>query len=221
LLYLGGSSSETIGNPFASYLESDPRLGFTAPWIKLQVLDVRGPGHFSAWQTDSFGAVTVWVATSDGLTASDVLFSVPGAHIHYNWGFTVPGDYEIDVRASAYLQYPDNPTFSDVTTFQFSVDSVDNGNPSPIPIPPPDERYSVVSKQAQDLNTLRGSITGHDRSITAPLAAQLQRSIQHNADKSQPGRQYTLVETDLESDVIWKSPLDVVFAGNDSISAEW
>ena len=136
LLYVGASSSETPGSPFAPYFESDPRIGFTAPWITIKLLAVRGPGHFSVWQTDSFGAVIVWVATSDGIGSTDKLFSLVGAHIHYSWGFTAPGDYEIDIQASAYLQFPNNQTFSNVRTFQFTVDNIDNGDP-PQPIPPP------------------------------------------------------------------------------------
>ncbi len=157
-LWLGTSSESTPSNAFASYFESDPRIGFTAPWMKISVLDVRGPGEFSMWQTDTFGAVTVWVATSDGLQASDVFFSLPGSHVHYNFGLTEPGTYEIDLQASAYLQYPNNPTFSAVTTYTFCVDDIDNGDP-PVPIPPPnlDQRPSVVST-AEGVNNAQSHV---------------------------------------------------------------
>jgi surface-anchored protein len=163
LLFLGLSSQETPGNPFAAYFNSDPRLGFTAPWIQLALLDVRGPGLFSAWQTGSFGDVTVWIATSDGLSSSDVLYSLPGSHFHFNWGFTQPGTYEVDFQASAYFEYPNNQTFSAVTTYTFVVDELDDGQ-AIAPLPPPPDREPAASR------TNSSSVLGKDQSIE-PISA--------------------------------------------------
>src|SRR5262249_49026890 len=63
-----GVSGERITDPttLESYNETDPRINnvIRFPWIRLNVVDVQGPGYFSVWQTDDFGSPTVWVATA-------------------------------------------------------------------------------------------------------------------------------------------------------------
>lgn len=127
LLYLGANSTGVSG--LASWNTGDPRLpSVSLPWVKLSVLDVRGPagGHFSLWQDGA--TPTVWIDTADGINHSgsdnDVFYLPSGAHNHFNWGFTQPGLYEIDVAASAFLGAgQSNPTSSATTTFYFAVET--------------------------------------------------------------------------------------------------
>jgi surface-anchored protein len=185
-LWLGTSSELTPSNAFDSYFESDPRIGFTAPWMKIRVVDVRGPGQVSMWQTDTFGAVTVWFATSDGIGTSDVFFSLPGSHVHYNFGFTMPGTYEVDLRASAYLQYPNDPTFSAVTTYTFCVDDIDNGDPPPLPLIPPDGLLTTTRAASSPLQ-FEGSAR-HDLAILRKQARYAEfREVQDKARNIEAG----------------------------------
>jgi surface-anchored protein len=124
LLFLGNSSETIPPGTFASYVESDPRLPpVAAPWIKLSLEAVRGPGHFSVWNNDSFGNPIVWAASSDGITGGDSLFIVSGSHVHFNWGFSARGQYEVDIRASAFLgPGMTNPVQSSVVTYYLSAE---------------------------------------------------------------------------------------------------
>jgi surface-anchored protein len=79
------------------------------------------------WQTDEFGDPTVWVATA-GNQNPDLFFTAPGGHIDYNWAFTAPGNYDMDIVASAFL--PDfTPVYSDVTRYHFQVDDTPGSLP--------------------------------------------------------------------------------------------
>jgi surface-anchored protein len=123
LLQLGVSGERIPSGTLGAYQETDPRLAgdpFPFPWIRLDLVDIQGPGFFSVWQTDSFGNPTVWIATA-GNPNSDTFFTAPGGHVDYNWAFTAPGDYYVDLQASAIL--PDGtPVHSRVTRYHFQVD---------------------------------------------------------------------------------------------------
>ena len=122
-----GVSAESIEDgTFASYFEPDPRVNATATWVKVTVKEVRGPGEVSVWQNDYQGNPVVWAATSQGLDDSSAVFVISGRDEDYNWCFTQPGIYEIDVVASAYLG-PDmsNPTSSEVVTYTFGVEATE------------------------------------------------------------------------------------------------
>jgi surface-anchored protein len=122
LLQLGVSGERIDTDTLGEYKETDPRINnfIPLPWIRLTIVDVRGPGYFSVWQTSDTGSPTVWVATA-GNPNPDLFFTIPGGHVDYNWAFTQPGDYEVDIRASAFL--PDLTLVqSYVTTYHFQVD---------------------------------------------------------------------------------------------------
>jgi surface-anchored protein len=131
LLQLGVSGERINSGVLGSYQETDPRLSgddFPFPWIRLDLIDIQGPGYFSVWQTDSFGTPTVWIATA-GNPNSNTFFAAPGGHVDYNWAFTQPGDYYVDFQASAIL--PDGtPVQSRVTRYHFQVDDTP-GAPAP------------------------------------------------------------------------------------------
>lgn len=122
ILFLGIGSEEMSGSTFDSYFEPDPRINANGRWITLSIVDVRGPGHFSVWQSNAFGQIVPWVSTADGLTDADRLFMREGGHVHFNWAFTEIGLYQVDVVASARLN--GNVVTSDVTTYHFGVEAV-------------------------------------------------------------------------------------------------
>ena len=72
---------------------------------------------------DAFGQPVLWMATSDGLTDDDAVFIFSGRDSDYNWAFTAPGFYEIDVVASAYLPGQSSPTCSSAVTYAFGVEN--------------------------------------------------------------------------------------------------
>lgn len=121
---LGVGAEEVEPGTFLDYFEGDPRVAASGPWIRLTLRDVRGPGEFSMWSTDPFGAPIVWMSTYDGgITDDDALFTQAGGHDHYNVGFTAVGIYEVDFEATAFL--PDGtPTASGPVTYRFGVKAV-------------------------------------------------------------------------------------------------
>lgn len=126
-IFLGLGAEETAPGTFSSYSETDPRKsGQSDEWIKLTLQAVRGPGQVSLWDSDTFGAPRVWWSTSQGgITSSDVVFASSGDHSHFNWGFTAPGNYEVDVVASAYFGPGEtNLTSSPVATYHFGIETV-------------------------------------------------------------------------------------------------
>jgi surface-anchored protein len=133
-LYLGTSSEGTALGTFARYFNPDPRInngaGGTDAWITNQLVDFQGPGTFFVWQTQSNGQPLVWMNTTDGITPDDLVYTFPGAHIHYAWAVTDPGTYYMSIQSSAYFVYPDQPTSSDVVTYTFCVEARDDGDPN-------------------------------------------------------------------------------------------
>jgi surface-anchored protein len=126
LLYLGAATEETPAGTFAAYTETDPRVftGGAFPWLTVRLAAVRGPGHFSVWQNAGLGQPpVVWVSTAEnGIDPTDKLILLEGGHAHYNWAFSAPGFYEIDLRASATLAATGQVSQSPVHTFYFVVD---------------------------------------------------------------------------------------------------
>jgi surface-anchored protein len=104
----GFDNAQSVGT-FLSYANTDPRVGATARWIKIQLVSVEYSGEapatpqFSLWTTGSGGVPTVWMATSDGINANDCYFTTENTHSHLNWGFTALGIYRVTLRPSAYL----------------------------------------------------------------------------------------------------------------------
>ena len=159
LLYQGFAAYGLAGldiDPYNAVPESKGRVVSTlaSRWAKATLTDVRhttpdgtiGNGHFSLWQTSPFGDPSVLMASyndgvsnanangldvTDGVTSDDALWIQRGAHLHYNFGFTQPGRYEVDFKLSAYfgddgLSTPNLAGFSqsDDITLYFSVMSV-------------------------------------------------------------------------------------------------
>lgn len=98
---------------------------FEGDSVLLRLLDVRGPGQFSLWQSDAFGEPIVSMTSSDGISGSDQRIVQVGesGHTHANWGFSAPGYYEIDFEASGTLLDGSIFTASGPVTFYFGVET--------------------------------------------------------------------------------------------------
>ncbi|MEM9825893.1 MAG: choice-of-anchor M domain-containing protein [Planctomycetota bacterium] len=169
---LGIGGEQITPGTFASYTNNDPRVDATGPWIEMRLVDLRGPegGEFSVYSSTIDGP-NVWIATSDGIDNSDGVFLQSGSHNHYNWAFTMPGIYEVDVVASGFLDRNDNGTYDDgvdrytesgIVTYYFSIDPP--GGPSPYMIPAdPSAPVAVEDVYAVTPgNSIRGNVLLND-----------------------------------------------------------
>jgi hypothetical protein len=131
LLYLGLGAEETDPGTFATYTETDTRLGSSVPartgeWIKLTLTSLTGPGHMSIYTFDGFGQPIVWWSSAQGgITASDTFYTVAGGHNHFFYAFTAPGIYQAETVASAFFgPGATNLSASEPATFHFGVETV-------------------------------------------------------------------------------------------------
>lgn len=151
-----GAYFNNVGD-FARYFEADSRINSTAPWIQLQLLDVRGPegGDFSLYQNGLIEP-KVFMSSADGVDATDRAWIPNLDHIHYNWAFSKPGLYQIDVAASGYVDVNKSGTYeegidplaeSQIITLHFGIELPNAEN----------DIFNVV-----DDSVLRGSVTVND-----------------------------------------------------------
>jgi surface-anchored protein len=68
--------------------------------IQFKMTGFAGPGHFALWNTDAFGSPTVFLQSNNGVGESDLVALAPGVHAHFNWGFTQPGTYAVELTVS-------------------------------------------------------------------------------------------------------------------------
>ena len=128
MLYLGASAEEVLPGTVTPWNPGDPRLpNGNFSWVRFNVVDVRGPGRFSAYTTDSFGNPVVWVARDSGGNAvtgglASSLFILEGGPLHFNWAFSAEGDYEVDWQVTALVG--GNTVTSDVETFFYRAAAV-------------------------------------------------------------------------------------------------
>jgi surface-anchored protein len=92
----------------AAYASSDPRVASAGSqkWINISLVSVTGSGpdqggKFSLWQTGKFGDPILWMSTFANPNPN-TLFELAGTELHFNWGFSAPGEYDVTLRASAY-----------------------------------------------------------------------------------------------------------------------
>jgi hypothetical protein len=117
---------------FASYTETDPRANATGTFIKLNLIDVRGPGKFSMWTTGSTGDPTVWMSTAQTGVRDNTYWLENHGDSAVNFGFTAKGLYEVDFQAVAYLGDDlSNPTCSGVVTYHFGVEDTGDFSTDP------------------------------------------------------------------------------------------
>jgi surface-anchored protein len=116
----------------AAYTSSDPRVASAGSqkWVQISLLGVTGSGpdaggQFSLWQTGVLGNPIVWMSTFDNPNPN-TLFELAGTELHFNWGFTAPGEYDVTLQASAFLgPGQTDPTESDPFTVHFVVEAVE------------------------------------------------------------------------------------------------
>ena len=76
-------------------------------------------GQFAVWQSNPFGALTVFMQTNDGISANDVVSEPAGVHDHFNLGFSQTGLYDITLTASGTRR--DGTVVTGTDTFRFNV----------------------------------------------------------------------------------------------------
>jgi surface-anchored protein len=192
---------------FASYFESDSRINKTAPWIKLQLLDVRGPegGDFSLYQSGLAGP-KVFMSSADGIDANDAAWIPNLEHVHYNWAFSKQGLYQIDLAASGFVDVNKSGAYeagidplaeSQIITVYFGIE---------LPKAESDS-FSVA-----DDTTLKGSVTLNDRwasGYTANVPADISTSVVTTTTKG---------SLTLQSDGAFTYVPSTMFDGVDSFS---
>lgn len=109
LLFLGLGTEEMVPGTFVGNQVSFALKG------------VNGPGNFSLWENDAFGTPNVFMNSGNGISGSDVIQLAEGTHRHVNWGFSVPGTYQIDFEASGTLAVGGAFTSSGPVTYTFAV----------------------------------------------------------------------------------------------------
>jgi surface-anchored protein len=113
---------------FAAYASSDPRVksAGSQKWITISLESVTGSGpdkggQFSLWQTGVFGNPVLWMSTFDNPNPN-TLYELAGTELHFNWGFSAPGEYDVTFQASGFLgPGQTDPTVSDDFTVHFVV----------------------------------------------------------------------------------------------------
>ena len=93
------------------------KAGFPAGSVTFTMLDAGpgNPGNFALFNSSS--AIRLSATGSEVGTSS---FSITTGHIHYNWGFSAPGTYTFDMKAS-YTDEAFGVLESAVETYTFNV----------------------------------------------------------------------------------------------------
>ncbi len=80
------------------------------------VVSPSGSGHFSVWDSDSFGNPTFHFSTATG---ENTLALPAGVHAHFNYGFSEPGTWTVDLSVTG--THVTDGFMSDSGTFTFQV----------------------------------------------------------------------------------------------------
>ena len=86
------------GKPFLGWAAEEGIIASEWSDFMWEITDFSGPGEFSVWQ-DGF-TPSFFLSTAGD--PSDLMTPGPGleAHDHFNWGFTAPGYYEVELTVS-------------------------------------------------------------------------------------------------------------------------
>lgn len=127
----GWNAESTTTSDLLLYSEGDPRAGSISGsaqrWITITLESVRytgeGDGYVSLWAGGPPASNQLYFSTyqeSIDPSFESKYFLIAGGHQHASWGFSDPGFYEVDLRASAFLA-DGTPTQSEIYTFQFGI----------------------------------------------------------------------------------------------------
>jgi surface-anchored protein len=90
--------------------------------IRLRLTHITGPGRFHLYQVGSLGAPWVLFGGLEGdVGGADDLEFASGAHEHYNWAFSAPGNYQLTFLAEGTQVADGLPIVSQPGTFWFRV----------------------------------------------------------------------------------------------------
>jgi surface-anchored protein len=96
--------TQSSGRPFLGFATDDLEPAeWSGPvvWSLEAIVSAPLDGHVSLWQSDFFGNPSLKFASADGIDAEDSFPQGAGGHDHFNWGFSRPGVYEIELAATA------------------------------------------------------------------------------------------------------------------------
>ena len=172
---LGISGEGISGGTFARVTVTDPRVNNTAAFFKFQMIDVRSSngGHVSVFNL-GLGDPVVWMASSDGLTASDAMWLQEGSHQHFDFGFSKSGVYEVDFVTSGFRDVNGNGFYdegidpyieSGVETIYFGIDLAGGAQPYTIPAAM-DGRAPIVGDDPVQIvsgSGVKGNVLANDR----------------------------------------------------------
>ena len=132
----GFAVDRTDSGTFARYFETDPRILRELDWVKFELVNVRGPenGQFGVYTTVGLSdpEIVSWMSTADGISPQDAFWQREGGHSHASFYFSQPGVYEVDLKASGFIDVNGNRIFdpgidvfseSDASTFYFAVET--------------------------------------------------------------------------------------------------
>jgi surface-anchored protein len=145
LLYLGIGGDEIEPGSFDFInpaVASKGRVSGSQRFVRLELVSVTGyqggaaPGTFSVWQNDVGGPIVFMSSfndgvanpdgagldTTDGITPDDSLWVIEGSHLHFDYGFSAEGIYEVTFRASGFQG--GNLVSSDLATYTFGVNAI-------------------------------------------------------------------------------------------------
>lgn len=107
-LYLGFNGYGD-GTPLTPWNPNDPDRGAvtTARYIRIDLVAVRGPagGHVSVFQFGAPNPLVYLSSFDNGIGPEDRMYTTVGAHDHYNFAFTQPGLYEVDLRLTTTVNW--------------------------------------------------------------------------------------------------------------------
>jgi surface-anchored protein len=136
--FLGAAGSTAYVLP-ANRNPNQPYVGFAADEVeaadfagplRLQFLSVNGPGDFAVWATDGVtGLPDVFYSTRTGQGPGSVE-AVFGGDLHFNYGFSAPGVYGVNVIGTGVLA-DGTAVSTGPTTLFFGIETV-----TPVPAPP-------------------------------------------------------------------------------------
>lgn len=113
----GPGGAAALGAPFAGVgTEELTGSDWSSP-ITITLASVNGPGHFSMY-LDGINPFFA-ISSANGIDGTDVISINAGDHEHYNWAFTAPGFYEVEVNVAGTHMVDGLREAS--ATFQFQV----------------------------------------------------------------------------------------------------